>query len=424
MSMSIRVILVAVLCFAPLSVFAQTDDSDNPNDWQDWRYSSGYQALTQQLGTVPVAALPIPVLLGVDVSDLTRNFGDARGGGTRLHEGLDIMAPEGTPVVSPTQAVVTRVGNGANSGLYVRTANPGGETFVYMHLSAIPSSIVAGKSLQRGEVLGFVGNTGNASGTHAHLHFEIRSNRIATDPFPRLTQTFSLSERMQGVAQSLERSASSTLAGMLVEKFRSTFLAAQAQGLPLAQAIVAQLGTVAQPATRQSVSAASGGAGPVFGDESAVVVTLQQALIVHAAGPVAVRLRSTGATGYFGPLTREALSEYQRVAGLSVTGTADTGTLAHLSVTQTTSSSVSSAVAFARDLEVGMRGEDVRALQRFLNAHGFVIIESGAGSPGNESDYFGLLTRAALARYQKAKSILPTAGYLGSITRASITAES
>lgn len=423
--MNIRVIpAVFLLCCMPVSAFAQMDDSDNPNDWQDWRYSSGHQALTQALGTVPVAALPIPVLLGVEASDLTRNFGDARGDGSRTHEGLDIMAPEGTPVVSPTEAVVTRVGNGANSGLYVRTANPGGETFVYMHLSAIPSGITAGKSLQRGEVLGYVGNTGNASGTHPHLHFEIRSNRTPSDPFPRLTQVFSLPERIQGVSQALEHSASSTLAATLVVKFRNTFLAAQAQALPLAQAIVAQLGTAAQPAGAQQVSAASSGARPVFGDKNAAVVSLQQVLIANATGPIAARLRNTGATGYFGSLTRDALSEYQRIVGIAVTGVVDADTHTRLFGVRLSSVVAPSAVAFARDLEVGMRGEDVRALQRFLNTHSFVIVESGPGSPGSESDYFGPLTRAALARYQKAESIIPSAGYLGPLTRASISAES
>jgi murein DD-endopeptidase MepM/ murein hydrolase activator NlpD len=73
-----------------------------------------------------------------------RFFGDARGGGTRTHEGLDIMAPGGTPVVSPTDAVVLATGDGPDSGLFVRTANPGGEQFVYMHLREIAKSILTG----------------------------------------------------------------------------------------------------------------------------------------------------------------------------------------------------------------------------------------------------------------------------------------
>src|SRR3989344_5694496 len=60
---------------------------------------------------------------------------------------------------------------------------------------------------------------------------------------------------------------------------------------------------------------------------------------------------------------------------------------------------------FTRDLEVGGTGEDVRALQQFLNANGFMVTESGPGSPGNETIMFGGLTRAALAAFQAANGI-------------------
>ena len=81
--------------------------------------------------------------------------------------------------------------------------------------------------------------------------------------------------------------------------------------------------------------------------------------------------------------------------------------------------------SFSRDLETGMEGEDVRALQRFLNQQGFTIAPAGldstgsprAGSPGNETTRFGALTRAALIRFQEAHGITPAAGYLGVKTR-------
>jgi len=73
---------------------------------------------------------------------------------------------------------------------------------------------------------------------------------------------------------------------------------------------------------------------------------------------------------------------------------------------------------FTRDLEVGGTGEDVRALQQFLNAQGFMIAESGPGSPGNETTTFGGLTRAALAAFQAANGITPSVGYFGPKTRA------
>ncbi|HEY0948265.1 MAG TPA: peptidoglycan-binding protein [Candidatus Paceibacterota bacterium] len=70
-----------------------------------------------------------------------------------------------------------------------------------------------------------------------------------------------------------------------------------------------------------------------------------------------------------------------------------------------------------RDLVTGMSGEDVRSLQKLLNANGFVVANTGPGSAGSETDLFGALTRAALAGYQAAHGIAPALGYLGPVTR-------
>lgn len=70
---------------------------------------------------------------------------------------------------------------------------------------------------------------------------------------------------------------------------------------------------------------------------------------------------------------------------------------------------------------MGSSGADVRALQQWLNGQGFQVAASGAGSPGNESEYFGSLTRAALAKWQAANSVSPAVGYFGPITRSRIS---
>lgn len=75
---------------------------------------------------------------------------------------------------------------------------------------------------------------------------------------------------------------------------------------------------------------------------------------------------------------------------------------------------------FTRDLTVGSTGDDVKALQQFLNSRGFQVAASGPGSPGNETTYFGSLTKAALAKYQASVGIMPSAGYFGPKTRAYI----
>ena len=67
-----------------------------------------------------------------------------------------------------------------------------------------------------------------------------------------------------------------------------------------------------------------------------------------------------------------------------------------------------------------MTGEDVKALQQWLNANGYRVAESGPGSPGNETSKFGGATRAALIKFQKAMGITPAVGYFGPKTRAAV----
>lgn len=83
---------------------------------------------------------------------------------------------------------------------------------------------------------------------------------------------------------------------------------------------------------------------------------------------------------------------------------------------------------FVRDLFLGLRGEDVRELQRFLNSQGFVLAKTGPGSPGNETTYFGPLTYNAVIRFQEKYALEVLApwgltkgtGYVGKTTRAKI----
>src|SRR3989338_2249828 len=77
--------------------------------------------------------------------------------------------------------------------------------------------------------------------------------------------------------------------------------------------------------------------------------------------------------------------------------------------------------SFTRDLTVGARGTDVKCLQEYLNGAGFEVAASGAGSPGNETETFGPLTRAAVVKWQSANGVSGT-GYFGPISRAKYTA--
>lgn len=79
---------------------------------------------------------------------------------------------------------------------------------------------------------------------------------------------------------------------------------------------------------------------------------------------------------------------------------------------------------FSRDLELGDEGEDVKQLQIYLNQNGFTVANSGVGSAGNETTYFGPATQSALIAFQKARGIYPAAGYFGPLTRAAINTNS
>ncbi|MBP9816463.1 MAG: M23 family metallopeptidase [Candidatus Pacebacteria bacterium] len=189
----------------PVGYFSALNDDDEEDEDNDrysrssrrTGYSSSIQRKVNKLDDDEVEELPIPILIGVGLKNIWPNFGDPRDGGAREHEGEDIMAPRGAIVSSPTEAVVVRTGEGSSSGVYVTTANPGGETMNFYHLDSIADGIKAGTEVEAGDILGYVGNTGNASGGAPHLHFEIRKNRKALNPFPRLTKEFSNEVRIR-----------------------------------------------------------------------------------------------------------------------------------------------------------------------------------------------------------------------------------
>jgi murein DD-endopeptidase MepM/ murein hydrolase activator NlpD len=98
----------------------------------------------------------------------TNSWGDARSGGRR-HQGTDMMAPYGTPVVAPVGGVVSSSSSGAG-GLTVELVGDDGITYKGMHLSRLAG---ASGHVASGTVIGFVGSSGNARGGSPHLHFEM-----------------------------------------------------------------------------------------------------------------------------------------------------------------------------------------------------------------------------------------------------------
>ena len=100
-------------------------------------------------------------------------------GDRRFHAGEDIAAPSGTPILAADSGLATVVPNNGNGyGNYIIINHGGGRTTLYAHMSAF--AISNGQSVTQGQVIGYVGSTGNSTGPH--LHFETRINGATTDP--------------------------------------------------------------------------------------------------------------------------------------------------------------------------------------------------------------------------------------------------
>lgn len=128
--------------------------------------------------------LTLPVQGGARRS-IQSYFRAPRDGGRREHQGVDIFAPRGTPVLAATDGIVTSVGTNRLGGNVVWVLRPmRRESMYYAHLDTQETSV--GRRVKAGDVLGTVGSTGNAAGGPAHLHFGIYTPQGAVDPLPYL----------------------------------------------------------------------------------------------------------------------------------------------------------------------------------------------------------------------------------------------
>ena len=119
-----------------------------------------------------VKGLLIPVA-GIAASQLRDTFNDGRSEG-RQHQALDIMAAAGTPVLAATDGKVAKLFQSDKGGITLYELDSSGlYYFYYAHLQRYADGIAEGKQLKRGEVIGYVGDTGNAGAGNFHLHFAI-----------------------------------------------------------------------------------------------------------------------------------------------------------------------------------------------------------------------------------------------------------
>lgn len=139
--------------------------------------------------------LAIPVA-GVKPGQLTDTFTQARADGARVHDAIDIMAPEMTPVTAASPGTVEKLfysNGGGGISAYVRS-DDGRWTYYYAHLNSYAAGLAERQHLARGSAIGFVGHTGNASADGPHLHFAINQmqpgekwyNGTPINPYPLL----------------------------------------------------------------------------------------------------------------------------------------------------------------------------------------------------------------------------------------------
>ena len=136
-------------------------------------------------------AIPVP---GIKPDQLVDTFTAARAGGRR-HDAIDIMAAEGTPVIAATDGAVEKLFTSARGGLTIYVRSPDQKwTYYYAHLQGYAPGLAEGQQVKRGQVIGRVGHTGDASPSGPHLHFAINQmaagdrwwNGEPINPYPLL----------------------------------------------------------------------------------------------------------------------------------------------------------------------------------------------------------------------------------------------
>ena len=143
------------------------------------------------------AALLVPVR-GVARAQIVDSWGQSRANGQRTHEGTDIMAPAGAPVVAAAPGTVEKLFYSSGGGgitLYVRSPDQRW-SYYYAHLQRYAPGVAEGITVKAGDLLGFVGDTGNAGTGNFHLHFGMAQMQPGErwwqgqpiNPYPMLAQ--------------------------------------------------------------------------------------------------------------------------------------------------------------------------------------------------------------------------------------------
>ncbi len=411
-----------------------------------------------------VSALVRPILFPVSGEASFRNdYLEPRDGGAREHLGIDIIAKKMTPIVAVTDGTITFIAiPQASWGYAITIRDSEGYSYRYLHINndtpgtddgnggvanAYAPNLSRGTKVVKGQLLGWVGDSGNAEATVSHLHFEIMDPaRAHINPYDSL-----IAAAGSQVSQSAVTIVHATEVGLQEE---DKFLGQRSLQEGMVDKDVATLHTelkalgyysgsiietytsVTREAVRKFQNANKLAPTGIADTETRRYISLavsrlpvtspstSSSLALGASGVAVTQLQTrlkelgyfTGEpTGYFGSITEKAVIEFQKANNIDPIGIVGPKTrLALDSTGQTTgqtpgTSAGTSSYIFVNNLQIGSRGEDVRVLQILLSSEGFFTEEP--------TGYFGALTFAALVKFQNAHGIEPL-GIVGPKTRA------
>jgi peptidoglycan hydrolase-like protein with peptidoglycan-binding domain len=399
------------------------------------------------------------------------DFGEPRGGGTRTHMGVDIIAPKMTPELAAVDGTIAFIAiPEASWGYSITIRDSEGYSYRYIHMNndtpgtddgnggpehAYAPGITRGAHVTKGQLVGWVGDSGDAEDTVSHLHFEISTpDRTTIDPYDSLKASYtglvtggstvisdsgnegSISAEEQFIAvRTLQEGMTDTDVTVLEQELKTmgiyigpiseTYSSATREAVRKFQNMYKLEPTgMADPLTRKTLAAAA-----LLVPAPAPVTTVSAGLEEGAQGEAVRQLQLTlinlgylhsTATGFFGPLTKTAVTEFQKANGIDAIGVVGPKTAAALKNATPGSNpgtpaetGTTGAHMFTKNFDVGARGADVTALQIILKTQGYFRVDV--------SGYFGPLTRTAVMDFQKANGIEPV-GTVGPKTRAVLNA--
>ena len=159
------------------------------SSWQNYEETGLAASKPKPVVSGGFASVAIPSRNPLDRETMTSTFGMREHpilGGRRAHKGVDLAAPVGTPIYATADGMVSRASWFSGYGLFVSLEHGGTMQTRYGHMSRL--NVAEGQMVHKGDVIGFVGSTGNSTGPH--LHYEVRVSGEAVNPTPYMQSGF------------------------------------------------------------------------------------------------------------------------------------------------------------------------------------------------------------------------------------------